>query len=190
MDSLTAEDRIRMLRVGIEKHNYQYYVLSDPQISDFEYDQMMRDLIELEKEYPQYFDSNSPSQRVGNDINVEFEQIEHTYPMLSLGNTYSSEDLKEFDQRIRKVLGDRFGYVCELKFDGTAIGLTYHKGRFIRAVTRGDGVRGDDVSANVRTIRSIPFQLHGTGFPEELEIRGEIFISKEGFARLNQERES
>jgi DNA ligase (NAD+) len=188
MDTSTAEERIKRLREEIERHNYNYYVLSKPEISDFEYDLMMNDLNELEKQFPQFYDRNSPTQRIGSDINVEFEQVEHKYPMLSLGNTYSREELKEFDLRIRKMIGDRFGYTCELKYDGTAIGLNYHNGNFIRAVTRGDGIRGDDVSANVRTIRSIPLRLRGSDFPDEFEIRGEIFISREGFRKLNQER--
>jgi DNA ligase (NAD+) len=189
MDSKTAEERIRNLRIEIEKHNHNYYVLSEPVISDFEYDQLMQNLITLEKEFPQFIDSNSPSQRVGKDINLEFEQVEHKYPMLSLGNTYSSDDLRDFDQRIRKTIGDNFRYICELKYDGTAIGLTYRNGTLLRAVTRGDGIMGDDVSANVRTIKSIPLHLVGDHYPGEFEIRGEIFISKEGFTRLNKERE-
>ena len=190
MDKTIAEEKIKKLRDEIEKHNYFYYVLSNPEIGDYEYDLMMNDLIELEKQFPQYHDSNSPSQRVGSDTNVEFEQVEHAYPMLSLGNTYSRDELAEFDQRIRKLIGDQFTYVCELKFDGTAICLTYRNGNFIQAITRGDGIRGDDVSANVKTIKSIPLHLRGTGYPEEFEIRGEIFIPKEGFAKLNEDRES
>jgi len=189
MDKGSAEERIKRLREEIERHNYNYYVLSQPEISDFEYDLMMNDLIELEKQFHQFHDSNSPSQRVGSDINIEFEQVEHKYPMLSLGNTYSRDELKEFDLRIRKMIGIRFEYACELKYDGTAIGLTYRNGVFIQAVTRGDGIRGDIVSANAKTIKSIPLRLRGTDYPEEFEIRGEVFISSEGFKKLNQERE-
>jgi len=189
MDKGSAEERIKRLREEIERHNYNYYVLSQPEISDFEYDLMMNDLIELEKQFPQFHDSNSPSQRVGSDINIEFEQVEHKYPMLSLGNTYSRDELKEFDLRTRKMIGDRFEYACELKYDGTAIGLTYRNGVFIQAVTRGDGIRGDIVSANAKTIKSIPLRLRGTDYPEEFEIRGEVFISGESFKKLNQERE-
>ncbi len=189
MDKGSAEERIKRLREEIERHNYNYYVLAQPEISDFEFDLMMNDLIELEKQFPQFHDSNSPSQRVGSDLNIEFEQVEHKYPMLSLGNTYSRDELKEFDLRIRKMIGDRFKYACELKYDGTAIGLTYRNGVFIQAVTRGDGIRGDIVSANAKTIKSIPLRLRGTDYPEEFEIRGEVFISSEGFKKLNQERE-
>jgi len=189
MDKGSAEERIKRLREEIEKHNYNYYVLAQPEISDFEFDLMMNDLIELEKQFPQFHDSNSPSQRVGSDINIEFEQVEHNYPMLSLGNTYSRDELKEFDLRIRKMIGDRFEYACELKYDGTAIGLTYRNGVFTQAVTRGDGIRGDIVSANAKTIKSIPLRLRGTDYPEEFEIRGEVFISSEGFKKLNRERE-
>ncbi len=189
MDKKAAGERIKKLREEIEKHNYYYYVLSRPEISDFEYDLMMNDLVELEKQFTEFSDSNSPSQRIGSDINIEFEQVEHKYPMLSLGNTYSRDELLEFDQRIKKTIGDGFQYTCELKYDGTAIGLTYHNGVFIRAVTRGDGVRGDNVSANVKTIKSVPLRLRGTDYPEEFEIRGEIFIPGEEFRKLNHERE-
>ncbi len=189
MDKGSAEERIKRFREEIEKHNYNYYVLSQPEISDFEYDLMMNDLVELEKQFPEFQDSNSPSQRVGSDINIEFEQVVHKYPMLSLGNTYSRDELKEFDLRIRKMIGNSFEYACELKYDGTAVGLTYRNGIFIQAVTRGDGIRGDNVSANVKTVKSIPLRLRGTDYPEEFEIRGEIFISGEGFKKLNQERE-
>ncbi len=189
MDKETAEERIKQLREEIEKHNYKYYVLSQPEISDFEYDMKMNDLIELERQFPEFQDINSPTQRVGSDINVEFEQVEHKYPMLSLGNTYSKDELKEFDLRIRKMIGDHFRYACELKYDGTAVGLTYRNGVFVQAVTRGDGVRGDNVSANVRTIKSIPLRVRGTGYPDEFEIRGEIYISTEAFDKLNRERQ-
>lgn len=189
MDKESAERRIKQLREEIERHNYNYYVLSQPEISDFEYDMMINDLIELEKRFPQFFDRNSPTQRVGSDINIEFEQVEHKYPMLSLGNTYSRDELKEFDLRVRKMIGDRFRYACELKYDGTAVGLTYRHGMLVQAVTRGDGVRGDNVSGNVRTIRSIPLRLRGTDYPDEFEMRGEVFISKEAFEKMNRERE-
>lgn len=189
MDKEHAEKRIKQLREEIERHNYNYYVLSQPEIGDFEYDMMMNDLIGLEKRFPEFIDPGSPTQRVGSDINIEFEQVEHQYPMLSLGNTYSRDELTEFDLRIRKIIGDRFQYACELKYDGTAVGLTYRKGLFARAVTRGDGARGDNVSANVRTIKSIPLRLRGTDYPDEFEIRGEVFISTDGFKKMNRERE-
>jgi DNA ligase (NAD+) len=188
MNAPEARDRIEKLREAIEHHNYLYYVMSTPEISDFEYDMMMNDLISLEKMFPQFMDENSPSQRVGSDLNREFEQVEHVYPMLSLSNTYSEEEIRDFDKRVRKVIGDDFEYVAELKYDGVAIGLTYGNGRLVRAVTRGDGVRGDVVTDNVRTIKSIPLKLRGTGYPDSFEIRGEIFMSHEGFRRLNEMR--
>ncbi|UCG29070.1 MAG: NAD-dependent DNA ligase LigA [Bacteroidales bacterium] len=189
MDKQTARKKIEKLREELEKHNYRYYVLSDPAISDFEYDLMMNDLIELEKRFPEFYSEYSPSQRVGDDTNREFNQVEHRFPMLSLGNTYSLEELKEFDSRIRKTIGENFEYICELKFDGTAIGLRYLNGILTHAVTRGDGIRGDDVTANVRTIRSIPMVLRGSEYPVDFEIRGEIFFPGEDFRKLNQERQ-
>ena len=183
-----AGKRIRKLREELDKHNYYYYVLAKPLISDFEYDTLMHELIELEKKFPEFFDPNSPSQRVGNDINKEFEQAEHEYPMLSLGNTYSREEVIEFDQRIRKEVHEPFFYVCELKYDGTAISLIYEKGRLVQAITRGDGVRGDVVTDNIKTIRSIPLKLHGNDYPDRFIMRGEVFMPFEGFNRLNQER--
>ena len=176
------------MREAIEYHNHRYYVLSNPEISDFEYDLLMNELITLEKKHPQYRDENSPSQRVGSDLNREFEQVEHVYPMMSLANTYSEEELKDFDQRVRKTIGDDFEYTAELKYDGVAIGLTYENGNLVRAVTRGDGIRGDVVTDNVRTIRSIPLKLRGRDYPDSFEIRGEIFMSYEGFRRMNEMR--
>ncbi len=183
-----AGRRIKKLRDELNKHNYYYYVLNKPLISDFEYDTLMHELTELEKRFPEFDDPNSPSRRVGNDINKEFEQAEHEYPMLSLGNTYSREEVMEFDQRIRKEIHEPFFYVCELKFDGTAISLIYEEGRLVQAVTRGDGMRGDVVTDNIRTIRSIPLVLHGSGYPARFIIRGEVYMPFEGFNRLNQER--
>ncbi len=189
MDRRQAGDRISKLREVLNRHNHQYYVLNQPLISDFEFDSLMRELIDLEKLYPELADSNSPSQRVGSDINLEFEQVKHRYPMMSLGNTYSREELEDFDRRVRKVISGDFEYVCELKYDGVAISLTYLDGVLIRAVTRGDGEQGDDVTRNVKTIRSIPLTLHGTGFPTEFDIRGEIFLPREGFDKMNRLRE-
>ena len=188
MDPSAARKRIGELREAIEYHNHRYYVLSNPEISDFEYDLLMNELITLEKKHPQYRDENSPSQRVGSDLNREFEQVEHVYPMMSLANTYSEEELKDFDQRVRKTIGDDFEYTAELKYDGVAIGLTYENGNLVRAVTRGDGIRGDVVTDNVRTIRSIPLKLRGRDYPDSFEIRGEIFMSYEGFRRMNEMR--
>ena len=188
MDPGEAKKKIDQLRAAIEHHNHLYYVEARPEISDFEYDGLMQDLISLEMKFPEFRDPNSPSQRVGSDLNREFEQMEHRYPMLSLSNTYSEDEVREFDKRVRKVIGDDFEYAAELKYDGVAIGLAYESGSLVRAVTRGDGVRGDVVTDNVRTIRSIPLKLRGTGFPASFEIRGEIFMTHEGFLRLNRMR--
>ncbi len=186
---MDAKSRIEFLRNELEKHNYNYYVLSAPEISDYEFDQLMKELQKLEEENPQYFDENSPTQRVGNDISKEFEQVFHKYPMLSLGNTYSEGEISDFYNRVKKQLNEDFEIVCELKFDGTSISLTYEDGRLIQAVTRGDGEKGDDVTANVKTIRSIPLVLKNGDFPQEFEIRGEILMPWKVFEQLNKERE-
>jgi DNA ligase (NAD+) len=183
-----ALDRIKILRKTLENHNHQYYTLSKPLISDYEYDMLMKELEKLENEFPEFADSNSPSQRVGNDINQEFNQLEHKYPMLSLGNTYNQGELLEFDNRVRKSLDEPFEYVCELKYDGTSISLTYENGRLKHAITRGDGTKGDDVTSNVKTIRSIPLTLFGNNFPPYFEIRGEIFMPHAVFQKLNDEK--
>jgi DNA ligase (NAD+) len=190
MDKTAAGIRIRELREALRHHNYRYYILSQPEISDFEYDLMMHELQALEQEFPEFGDVNSPSQQVGSDLNREFVQVAHKYPMLSLSNTYSEEEVLEFDARVRKMIGDDFEYVAELKYDGVAIGLSYEKGRLMQAVTRGDGVKGDVVTDNVRTIRSIPLVLRGENHPEAFEIRGEIFMTHEGFLRLNELRKA
>lgn len=190
MNQEEARVRIEILRKELNNHNHQYYVLSQPLISDFEYDLLMQELMTLEKNFPAFFDPNSPSQRVGSDINEEFVQVEHKTPMLSLGNTYSLEELQDFDKRIKKIINEDFEYVCELKYDGTAISLTYLNGKLERAVTRGDGTRGDDVTRNVRTIKSIPLVLSDDSFPDKFEIRGEIIFPKKDFDRLNSEREA
>lgn len=189
MNKSEAQKRIDELRIQIEHHNYQYYVLSKPEISDFAYDLLVNELITLEKKFPDLDDENSPSHRVGSDVNREFVQMEHRYSMLSLDNTYSEEELMDFDKRIRKTIGDDFYYVTELKYDGVAISLSYENGRLKHAITRGDGEKGDVVTENVRTIRSIPLVLHGSDYPPDFEIRGEIFIPKDGFERLNNQRE-
>ena len=189
MNKKEAGERIFRLRKELNRHNYYYYVLSQPEISDFEYDMMLNDLIELEKRFPDFYDENSPTQRIGDDRNQGFVQKEHKYPMLSLGNTYSHDDLSDFDTRVKKIIGSDFEYVCELKYDGAAISLVYIDGKLKQAVTRGDGVRGDDVTANVKTIKSIPLILRGDNWPPQFEIRGEIFMSREGFSKLNAERE-
>jgi DNA ligase (NAD+) len=183
-----AQIRIREISEQLRQHNYQYYILSEPLISDYEFDMLLEELIRLEQEFPQYGDPNSPSRRVGGDISKDFPTVEHKIPMLSLSNTYSEEEIEAFDQRIKKDLHSDPEYVCELKYDGVAISISYAKGQFERAITRGDGSKGDDVSANVKTIRSIPLQLHGD-YPDNFEIRGEIFLPHKAFNRINKERE-
>ncbi len=189
MTSEEAKIKIAALSTLLEEHNYKYYILSSPSISDYEFDTLLNELIALERQFPEHLQLNSPTQRVGGGITKEFKTVVHTYPMLSLGNTYSQEEIADFDNRIRKVISDEFEYVCELKFDGVAIGLTYKNGELIRAVTRGDGVQGDDVTQNVRTIKTIPLRLSGNNFPDEFEIRGEIFMPHASFEAINKERE-
>ena len=184
-----VRERIEELRRQLELHNFKYYVENAPEISDFEFDAMMRELQELERAHPEFADPNSPSVRVGSDLTAEFQTVRHRYPMLSLGNTYSLDELHEFIARIERETGPT-DYVCELKFDGTAISLTYEHGRLVRAVTRGDGVQGDDVTANVRTVRTVPLRLRGEGWPDHFEIRGEILMPYASFDRLNAEREA
>lgn len=184
------ENRITALREELEKHNHAYYVLSTPTISDREYDEKMHQLQRLEAEHPELADPASPTQRVGSDLTEGFTQVMHRYPMLSLGNTYSEGDVREFYERVARTLGEPFEVVAELKFDGTSISLIYEQGRLTEAVTRGDGMRGDDVTANVRTIRSIPLRLRGEGWPERLEMRGEVLLPWPEFERINREREA
>ena len=186
---MMAKDKIKALREALEQHNYNYYVLSAPTISDREFDEMMKELQTLEEAHPEYADPHSPTQRVGSDLSKEFEQVAHKYPMLSLGNTYSEEEVKDFYERIARDLNEPFEIVAELKYDGTSISLTYEDGRLVRAVTRGDGTRGDDVTANVKTIRSVPLKLMGDRYPAAFEIRGEILLPWAEFDRLNKERE-
>ena len=186
---MVVKDKIKALREALEQHNYNYYVLSAPTISDREFDEMMRELQVLEEAYPEYADPHSPTQRVGSDLSKEFEQVVHKYPMLSLGNTYSEDEVKDFYERIARDLNEPFEIVAELKYDGTSISLTYEDGRLVRAVTRGDGTRGDDVTANVKTIRSVPLKLMGDRYPATFEIRGEILLPWAEFDRLNKERE-
>ena len=182
-------ERIRELRTQLNDHNRKYYVENAPEISDFEFDRLLRELQELEAAHPEYADPNSPTVRVGSDITSEFRSVRHRFPMLSLGNTYSLDELHEFIERVEKEVGET-EFVCELKFDGTAISLTYDHGRLSQAVTRGDGTAGDDVTANVRTIRSVPLVLSGEGYPDLFEIRGEILMPYASFDRLNAEREA
>lgn len=188
MDKQKTLDTIKQLRDFLNQCNYKYYVLSNPDISDYEYDTKLRQLQDLEAQNPEFDDPNSPTKRVGSDLNQEFQQVQHKYPMLSLGNTYSEGELRDFDARIRKLTNQKLKYDCELKFDGTSISLTYVKGQLVRAVTRGDGVKGDDVTNNVRTIRTVPLTLAPGNWPDEFEIRGEILMPHESFNRLNEER--
>ncbi len=184
-----VRERIETLRRQLEYHNHRYYVDNAPEITDFEFDALMRELQELERAHPEFADPNSPSVRVGSDLSTEFRTVEHRFPMLSLGNTYSLDELHDFIDRIEREAGPT-EYVCELKFDGTAISLTYEHGRLLQAVTRGDGTRGDDVTANVRTVRSVPLRLQGDDWPDYFEIRGEILMPYASFDRLNAEREA
>ena len=186
---MSVKEQIEALRSELEQHNYNYYVLSAPTISDKEFDEKMKELQDLEAAHPEYYDPNSPTQRVGSDLSKEFEQVQHRYPMLSLGNTYSEEEVRDFYERTERSLNEPFEIVAELKYDGTSISLWYEKGRLVRAVTRGDGSKGDDVTANVKTIRSVPLRLRGNDYPEEVEIRGEILLPWAEFDRLNKERE-
>jgi len=185
-----AKERIDFLRNLLHKHNYKYYVLGQTEISDYEFDQLMKELQDLEINFPEFDDPNSPTNRVGSDLSEDFQSFEHRYPMLSLGNTYSKEELAEFDKRIRKSISDDPEYVCELKYDGVAISLSYANGSLYRALTRGDGFRGDDVTRNVRTINSIPLILQGRDFPEEFEIRGEVIMPRKAFDKMNADRQS
>lgn len=188
---MDERQRIIQLRKELHEHNYKYYVLNSPDISDFEFDTLMHELQDLEARHPDMADPNSPSQRVGSDLNQEFTQVEHKYPMLSLANTYSQQDVREWYESVKRGLGgDDFEVCCEMKYDGLSISLTYVDGKLVRGVTRGDGVRGDDVTANVKTIRCIPLVLPGTGYPHEFEIRGEILMPWKVFERLNAEREA
>ncbi len=180
--------QIETLRTELNEHNYNYYVLDSPTISDYEFDQKLKHLQELEHQYPQYKDPNSPTVRVGGEITKNFPTIVHEFRMYSLDNSYSKEELKEWEKRVLKLLGkDKISFVCELKYDGASIDLTYDAGKLVQAVTRGDGIQGDEITANVRTIRSVPLTLKGD-YPEHFHIRGEIIILKEGFKRMNEQR--
>ena len=190
IEDMTEIDRIDWLRKELHRHNYNYYVLNSPEITDFEFDGLMRELQDLEAAHPEYKDENSPTMRVGSDLNKNFVQVVHRYPMLSLANTYSEAEVAEFYDRVVKSLNEEFEICCELKFDGTSISLTYEQGKLVRAVTRGDGEKGDDVTDNVKTIRSVPLVLHGDNYPDAFEIRGEILMPWEVFEQLNKEREA
>ncbi len=186
---MNAKERILQLRGLLDHHNHLYYVMSQPEISDFEYDRLMQELKDLEERHPEMADPNSPSQRVGSDTDSTFIQVKHMYPMLSLDNAYTREEIEDFDQRVRKALpAENIEYVCELKYDGVSISLVYENGKLLRAITRGDGEKGDDVTANVRTIRSIPLILKKGNHPAFFEIRGEIYLPHKGFEKMNEER--
>ncbi len=187
MDS--TQQRIESLRQQLHDYNYHYYVLSQPLISDREFDQLMQELIKLEAEHPEWHDPNSPTLRVGSDINKSFTQVTHRYSMLSLQNTYSEGEVADFYNRVKRSLNEEFEIVCELKYDGTSISLHYENGRLSRAVTRGDGKKGDDVTANVRTIQNVPLILKGDDLPSYVELRGEIVMPWRSFEALNRERE-
>jgi DNA ligase (NAD+) len=187
--SQDIQARIEQLTAELNEYNYQYYVLANSAISDFDFDIKLKELEKLENENPQYRDPNSPTLKVGGDITSKFKTVKHRWPMLSLSNTYNEQELRDFDNRVQKAIGHAVEYVCELKFDGLSISLTYENGKLAQGITRGDGVQGDDVTQNVKTIRKIPHQLKKSDFPELFEIRGEIFMHKSAFLRLNKERE-
>ena len=188
---MDEKQRIMQLRRELHEHNYKYYVLNQPEISDQDFDFMMHELQDLEAKHPELADPNSPTQRVGSDLNHEFQQVTHKYPMLSLANTYNEQDVAEWYDSVKRGLnGEDFEVCCEMKYDGLSISLAYVDGKLVRGVTRGDGVHGDDVTANVKTIRAIPLVLTGTGYPQEFEIRGEILMPWKVFERLNAEREA
>ncbi len=188
MKQSDAKRRIENLRRDLTEHNHRYYVLNQPLISDFEYDILLNELKTLEKKFPEFNDEHSPTQKVGSDITKEFVQFEHRYPMLSLSNTYNETELREFDNRIRKITSGTFDYVCELKFDGASVSITYRNGKLERALTRGDGTQGDDVTLNIKTIRSIPLTVNSITVPEEFVMRGEILMPRAVFDKLNTER--
>lgn len=187
MDKATAQKKIIELSKELHEHNYNYYVLSEPTISDFQFDTLLKELQGLEEQFPDLASDDSPTKRVGGEVTKEFQTVKHQYRMLSLGNSYNKTDLEEFDARVKKLLEEEVEYVCELKYDGVAIALKYKDGKLVQALTRGDGVQGDDVTTNVRTIRTIPLQLKGD-YPDEFEIRGEIFLPLKAFEAINEEK--
>ena len=189
MSIFAVKEQIDALVAELNQHTYNYYVLAMPTIGDYEFDKKLEELTKLEKEYPEFADPNSPTQKVGGDITKNFETVTHKWPMLSLGNTYNEQDLRDFDERVKKAIGEDFEYVCELKFDGLSISLTYENGVLTKAVTRGDGTQGDDVTNNIKTIHTIPHILKVDAIPDFFEIRGEVFMHRAAFERLNKERE-
>ncbi len=189
MNEAIAGEKIKILRRDIQRYSYEYYTLASPSISDYEFDQLFSELIQLETSFPTLISSDSPTQKIIGESISEFQSVKHQYPMLSLGNTYSQQDLLDFDQRIKKIIEEPFEYVVELKFDGVAIGLIYKNGVLEKAITRGDGIRGDDVVENIKTIKGIPHRLQGIHIPSEFEIRGEVIMHRKAFEKLNQDRE-
>lgn len=189
MNKDEAKNKIEQLTKALHHHNYLYYVKVAPEISDFEFDQLLKELNDLEKAHPEFADVNSPTKRVGGDLTKNFPTVKHKYPMLSLENSYSKEDIIDWENRLKKLVDGEVEYVCELKYDGVAIGITYENGALVRAVTRGDGVEGEEITPNVRTIRSVPLTLTGNDYPDEFEIRGEIFLPRKSFDKINSERE-
>ena len=188
MEKGAAKQRIAELTELIDNYNYEYYMNDTSLVSDYEFDQLLSELIDLEKRYPEFALPTSPTKRVGGEVNKNFRQVKHRYPMLSLSNTYSIEEVDEFDNRVRKLLGDRpFSYTCELKYDGVAIGITYRNGIMVEAVTRGNGIEGDDITDNVKTIRTVPLKLRGD-YPDEFEVRGEIVFPWVAFDEFNTQR--
>ena len=185
---MSTKEKIIALRDELRVHNYKYYVLDQPSISDFDFDMKLKELQALEEQHPEYYDPTSPTLRVGGEVTKNFETIKHQYRMYSLDNSYSKEDLEDWEKRIQRILGDvQVAYTCELKYDGASISLTYEDGKLVRAVTRGDGFQGDDVTANIKTIKSVPLQLNGD-YPPKFDIRGEIILTLEGFAKMNEDR--
>lgn len=189
MNKEQAKKRIESLSKELEEHNYKYYVLAQPRISDYDFDRMLEELVKLEKEFPELLKADSPSQRVGGTITKEFKTVKHDYAFLSLSNSYSKDDLKDFDERVRKGVAGQIEYVCELKFDGVALGIKYEDGQLVQAVTRGDGEQGDEITANAKTIRSIPLKLKGNDYPKTFEARGEVFMTRKIFDAINKEKE-
>ena len=184
---MNIQEKIQLLREELHQHNYHYYILDNPIISDFEFDQKLKELQDLENQYPEFFDPNSPTQRVGGGITKNFPTIVHEYRMYSLDNSYSIDDLRDWENRIKKVIDDKIEFVCELKYDGASISIEYENGFLKNAVTRGDGFQGDEVTANIRTIHSVPMQLNGN-YPEKFHIRGEVILPFKEFNRINKER--
>ncbi|SDG62053.1 NAD-dependent DNA ligase LigA [Psychroflexus sediminis] len=185
---MDAKHKIEQLRSELHEHNYKYYVLDNPEISDYDFDMKLKELQELEQAHPEFYDSNSPTMRVGGEVTKSFKTVVHDFPMYSLSNSYSKEDLEDWETRIQKIVEEPVEFTCELKYDGASISLTYENGEFVRAVTRGDGTQGDEITHNVKTIRSVPLKLKGDDYPERFDIRGEIVLPYEGFAKLNAEK--